>query len=959
MNKLNFAQGACVSRFGRAGRLALALVFLSSMTLSPALWAGAFIFAGEGNGVDVITHPKGYTGNGGVLNVGVCISPASDFQAELEIPLRNNISVWNDLQPVASNLVPGAVSGLDVESVLLHEVGHCIGLAHVNAASESGLSENDYTKATNGLNDVFNVNPGPDGIPGTFDDIRGDDENLHWFNPNNDPFQLPIHTPVDTSQYRRDVSELPPGDSFAQNASREMAAYYGLPPAEAVMQQLTYYSETQRELVSDGAVTVMLAGSGLDETAGTGDDYQLVLTYEGVSDDPNLCDISVSIENTGSFAYCSTGGSFVGSGHARITSASVFLGNTYNWHFNTELRDSGGNQPPAAGADSGTVDEDGSVNIAVLGNDSDPDDDPLDVTGVSDPPNGSASVNGDNTINYAPDANFNGPDSFSYTLSDGKGGTDTGSVSVTVNPVNDAPVAVNDTGATTEQDIPVEVFVLDNDSDVDNDPLNVSAVSNGTQGTVTNNNGSVTYSPNPGTTGADSFGYTVSDGSATDTATVSVNVLAANIPPTAFFASSCDGTTCTFDASGSNDPDGGTIVDYRWDFGDTSTGSGLNPAHSYPSAGTYTVTLTITDDRSDTGVYSDDVAPTPDPITPDYAVADFNTVDGTLSGSFQDTWDIGGAAQSVEEIHSGGKPSRRSDSLEHIWQFNLAEGNTTFNVVASGDFQSDDLDTAFTFQWSTSSNGGWTDMVTVPGASSTFDIGSGVSGTIYVRVIDNNSSGGNTALSTVNIDHMYFDGATPPTEAPARALNPDPSNGASGIPVNTTLSWSAGAGTETHDVYFGTTPGSLSLASNGQTGTSYSPGTLNTSTTYYWRVDETNTIGTTVGNEWSFVTSANTGPTELQVTSIVLSTVNAGKGNKNGQAVVTVVDDLGNPIGGATVTAEFSGSFNESVSGSTSGSGSVTFTTDATAKGGASFTFCVTEISGPLPYNAGQFCENY
>ncbi|MDH3789825.1 MAG: hypothetical protein OES53_14790, partial [Xanthomonadales bacterium] len=146
MNKLNFAQGACVSRFGRAGRLALALVFLSSMTLSPALWAGAYIFAGEGNGVDVITHPKGYTGNGGVLNVGVCISPASDFQAELEIPLRNNISVWNDLQPVASNLVPGAVSGLDVESVLLHEVGHCIGLAHVNAASESGLSENDYTK---------------------------------------------------------------------------------------------------------------------------------------------------------------------------------------------------------------------------------------------------------------------------------------------------------------------------------------------------------------------------------------------------------------------------------------------------------------------------------------------------------------------------------------------------------------------------------------------------------------------------------------------------------------------------------------------------------------------------------------------------------------------------------------------------------------------------------------------
>ena len=88
MNKLNFAQGTCVSRFGRAGRLALALVFLSSMTTQPGAMGGrVYIFAGEGNGVDVITHPKGYTGTGGVLNVGVCIDPTSDFQAELEIPV--------------------------------------------------------------------------------------------------------------------------------------------------------------------------------------------------------------------------------------------------------------------------------------------------------------------------------------------------------------------------------------------------------------------------------------------------------------------------------------------------------------------------------------------------------------------------------------------------------------------------------------------------------------------------------------------------------------------------------------------------------------------------------------------------------------------------------------------------------------------------------------------------------
>ena len=927
------------------------------MTLSPALWAGAFTFAGEGNGLNVITHPKDYVGSGGDLNVGVCIDPNSDFQDELEIPLRNNIAVWNDLQPVASNLDPNAVSGLDVESVLLHEMGHCIGLAHVNAASESGLSENDYTKATDGADNVFNVNPGPDGIPGTFDDIRGDDANLHWFNPNNDPFQLPIHTPVDTSQYRRDVSELPPGDSFAQNASREMAAFYGLPAAEAVMQQLTYYNETQRELISDGASTIMLAGSGLDETAGTSDDYQVVLTYEGVTTGSN-CDITVTINNTSSFAYCQSGGSFVGNGHVRITSASIVLGNGYDWHFNTELRGSSGNQPPVAGNDSGAVAEDGSVNIAVLGNDSDPDSDTLAVTGVSNPPNGSASVNGDDTINYQPDANYNGADSFSYTLSDGNGGTDTGNVSVTVNPVNDAPVAADDTGISTAQDTAVEIFVLDNDSDVDNDALNVSAVSNGTKGTVANNNGSVTYSPNAGATGPDSFGYTVSDGTATDTATVSVNILAANVAPTAFFTGSCDGQTCGFNAAGSDDPDG-SIVSYSWDFGDGATGSGVTPSHSYATAGTYTVTLTVTDDRAGTDVYSDDVTATPDPVTPDYAVADFNTVQGTLSGSYQATWDAGGSAQSIEETHSGGKPSLRSDGLEHIWQFDLAEGNTTFNVVASGDFPSGDLDTVFTFQWSTSSNGGWSEMVNVPGAVNTFDIPDGTSGVIYVRVFDNDSTQGNTALSTISVDHMFFDGATPPTEAPAKAVNPDPSDNASGVPVNATLSWSAGAGTDTHDVYFGTASGALTLVSGGQAGASYSPpADLTINTTYYWRVDETNIIGTTAGDEWSFTTSSNSGPTELLVGSIVLGTVNAGKGNKNGQAVVTVVDNLGNAISGANVAGTFSGSFNQNVSGATSG-GSVTFTTSATAKGGASFTFCVDNISGSLPYKAGQVCQNF
>jgi len=710
---------------------------------------------------------------------------------------------------------------------------------------------------------VFDVDPGPDGVPGSADDVRGDDVNLHWFNPNNDPFQLPIHMPVDTTQYQRDTAFLPGGDNFAANASRELAADLGLPPAEAVMQQLTYYNETQRELISDGVTSVMLAESGLDETAGTSDDYQLVLTYEGITSG-SQCDITVAMEAISNFAYCSTGGYFVGSGHARISSASVHLGSGYAWHFNTELRGSG-NQPPTAGNDGASLDEDSAADLAVLGNDSDPDGDTLSITSVSNPPNGSATLNPDNTIRYEPDSNYNGADYFSYTVSDGNGGSDSASVSMTVNPVNDFPVAVDDSGITTPADTPVEIFVLDNDSDVDGDPLNVSAVTDGAIGAVTNNNGYVSYQPNPGASGADSFGYTVSDGNGgSDTATVSLTVLA-----------------------------------------------------------------------------------TPDPVTPDYAVADFNTVQGTVSGSYVATQADGGAVQSVTETHTGGKPSGRADSLEHIWQFELASGNTHFNVDAQASFPGGDKDSAFEFQWSTSPSGGWQTMVTVPGGAGSFDIGDGVSGTVYVRVIDNNSDPGNTVYSTISVDHMFFDGAMPPTERPQPASDPNPPDGATSVPVNAILSWSAGAGTDTHDLYFGTVAGALTLVSDDQDGNSYDPGALSISTTYYWRVDEQNAIGTTAGTEWSFTTTSSAGPTELLIDSIVLGSSNADRGQKNGQAVVTVVDDFGNAIDGATITGTFIGSFNETVSGDTAGGGVATLTTSSNPqKKNIAYTFCVDAIAG-------------
>ncbi|MEX0864672.1 MAG: S8 family serine peptidase [Acidimicrobiia bacterium] len=186
------------------------------------------------------------------------------------------------------------------------------------------------------------------------------------------------------------------------------------------------------------------------------------------------------------------------------------------------------NMPPLAVDDAATTDEDTAVTIDVqadigAGADSDPDGDTLTVTSVSNPPNGSASTDGA-MVTYTPDQDFNGIDSFTYTISDGNGGTDTASVTVTVNPVNDPPVANGDTD-TTNMDTAVTKSVLANDTDVDGDTLTVTSVTQPAYGLAVINSGTtVTYTPEPGFIGTDTFDYAISDGNETDTATVTITV---------------------------------------------------------------------------------------------------------------------------------------------------------------------------------------------------------------------------------------------------------------------------------------------------------------------------------------------------------------------------------------------------------------------------------------------------
>jgi hypothetical protein len=182
------------------------------------------------------------------------------------------------------------------------------------------------------------------------------------------------------------------------------------------------------------------------------------------------------------------------------------------------------NDVPVAVDDTVTTDEDRAVTVAVAANDADADADPLTVVSVSDPAHGSAAVTGGDGVLYTPDPNVSGPDSFDYVVDDGRGGTATGRVTVTVRPVNDAPVAVPD-ALTTDQDVRATVAVLANDTDVDGDTLRVAGVTGAAHGTtVSRSDGTVEYTPAAGYVGPDSFTYTVSDGARSATAVVNVTV---------------------------------------------------------------------------------------------------------------------------------------------------------------------------------------------------------------------------------------------------------------------------------------------------------------------------------------------------------------------------------------------------------------------------------------------------
>ncbi|MEL6401536.1 MAG: Ig-like domain-containing protein, partial [Cyanobacteria bacterium J06626_4] len=257
------------------------------------------------------------------------------------------------------------------------------------------------------------------------------------------------------------------------------------------------------------------------------------------------------------------------------------------------------NEAPVATQDTATTDEDVPVIISVLTNDTDADADALSVTAVGTATNGTVTINEDGTVTYTPTTGFSGEDSFTYTISDGLEEV-TASVAVTVNNVNEAPVAVEDT-ATTDEDVPVVINVLTNDTDADADILTVTAVGAATNGeAVINEDGTVTYTPTTGFSGEDSFTYTVSDGEAETTGTVAVTVNNVNEAPVAVDDTITTDEDVAIDVpvlSNDTDADGDTLTV-------TAVGTATNGEAVINEDGTVTYTPTTGFSGEDTFTYT-------------------------------------------------------------------------------------------------------------------------------------------------------------------------------------------------------------------------------------------------------------------------------------------------------------------------------------------------------------------
>ncbi|MEW5756091.1 MAG: Ig-like domain-containing protein [Pseudomonadota bacterium] len=224
---------------------------------------------------------------------------------------------------------------------------------------------------------------------------------------------------------------------------------------------------------------------------------------------------AANFHGSDSFSYTVTDGELLGDG--AIVSIQV----------------SAANDAPTAQNDAADTRSDSTVAIPVLANDDDADGDSLQISAVTAGEHGTVTIDGD-ALTYQPATGFVGTDRFTYTIVDGRGGSDTAEVVVQVDRIV-IPLSVQDDHAQTDKNTPVAIAVLDNDSCADGCALTVRSVTQGLHGNVViNTDNTLSYTPDADFIGEDRFEYTIHDDSglsATAAVTVNISETHLNTPP--------------------------------------------------------------------------------------------------------------------------------------------------------------------------------------------------------------------------------------------------------------------------------------------------------------------------------------------------------------------------------------------------------------------------------------------
>ncbi len=460
--------------------------------------------------------------------------------------------------------------------------------------------------------------------------------------------------------------------------------------------------------------------------------------------------------------------------------------------------------------------------------------------------------------------------------------------------------------------------------------------------------GGTSLEQDPSHTYATAGTYTVSltvtdDDGATDSTSHDVTVTEPNVPPNADFT--FDTTDLTADFTDTSTDSDGMVVEWSWAFGDGNTSYAQNPSHTYENAGTYSVSLTVTDDDGATDSTSHDVTVTEPHSYVDYTATGEIPVAGTVSGSYEDTQANDGVVETIQERESGGKPDRRHTYLEHKWTFSVPAGGVSTIFYANAWAPVSDDGDQFQFYYSTDDST-YTLMFTVTDlddndSHEAFDL-TGKSGNIYIQVVDTDRSPGHRTKDTVYVDHLYIRTDSTPPEPPAA---PSGLLASAFSSSQIDLSWTDNADNEL-GFYIERSLDGLGFSQVGSVGidvTTYSDTGLTPGETYFYRVQSYNSL---YQSDYSNTASATTPPASYMTVGALTGDSEPvhNKWNATVQILVTETGG-GSAVANATVTGLWSDGATGTAECTTNDSGWCSVTKRNIKSDVPSVTFTVTDIT--------------